>query len=158
MIDALSGLPRGSSSGDVDAVLQALSEPQGEGRLRQNAAMIDRAFRFDSVEEILAALAGEEGEFAAETRRVLLTRSPTSLKLALRLLRAGRRSASLAECLGRELGACLQMLDNPDFFEGIRAAVIDKDRNPKWSPASVEAVEPARVEHFLKPAEPPLSL
>ncbi|MGO6982758.1 enoyl-CoA hydratase/isomerase family protein [Rhizobium leguminosarum] len=157
-IDALSALPRASSSGDVDVVLQALSEPQGESRLRQNAATIDRAFRFDSVEEILAALAEEEGEFAAETRRVLLTRSPTSLKLALRLLRAGRRSASLAECLGRELGACLQMLDNPDFFEGIRAAVIDKDRNPKWSPASVDAVESARVEFFLKPAEPPLSL
>jgi enoyl-CoA hydratase len=158
VIDALSGLPRASSSGDVDAVLQALSEPQGESRLRQNAAVIDRAFGFDSVEEILVALAEEEDEFAVETRRVLLTRSPTSLKLALRLLRAGRRSASLAECLGRELGACLQMLDNPDFFEGIRAAVIDKDRNPKWSPASVEAVESARVEHFLKPAEPPLSL
>lgn len=120
--------------------------------------MIDRAFRFDSVEEILAALAGEDGEFAAETRRVLLTRSPTSLKLALQLLRAGRRSASLAECLGRELGACLRMLNNPDFFEGIRAAVIDKDRNPKWSPASVEAVEAAAVERFLQPAEPPLLL
>ncbi|MBB3649392.1 enoyl-CoA hydratase [Rhizobium sp. BK619] len=158
VIEALSALPRGSLSSDVDALLQGLAEPAGESRLRQNAAMIDRAFRFDSVEEILAALAGEEGDFAAETHRVLSTRSPTSLKLALALLRAGRRSASLAECLGRELGACLQMLDNPDFFEGIRAAVIDKDRNPKWSPASVEAVEPATVERFLKPAEPPLSL
>ncbi|MGO7457738.1 enoyl-CoA hydratase/isomerase family protein, partial [Rhizobium ruizarguesonis] len=89
VIDALSGLPRGSSSGDVDAVLQALSEPKGGGRLKPNAAMVDRAFRFDSVEEVLAALAEEEGEFAVETRRVLLTRSTTSLKLALRLLRAG---------------------------------------------------------------------
>ncbi|MDR9758745.1 enoyl-CoA hydratase/isomerase family protein [Rhizobium redzepovicii] len=158
VIEALSALPLDSSSSDVDALLQQFAEPAGESRLRQNAAMIDRAFRFDSVEEILAALAGEEGDFAAETRRVLSTRSPTSLKLALALLRAGRRSASLAECLGRELGACLQMLDNPDFFEGIRAAVIDKDRNPKWSPASVEAVGAARIEHFLKPAEPPLSL
>ncbi|WHO72966.1 enoyl-CoA hydratase/isomerase family protein [Rhizobium sp. BT03] len=158
VIEALSALPRGSASSDVDTLLRGLAEPAGESRLRQNAAMIDRAFRFDSVEQILAALAGEEGDFAAETRRVLLTRSPTSLKLALALLRAGRRSASLAECLGRELGACLQMLDNPDFFEGIRAAVIDKDRNPKWSPASVEAVEAAMVERFLKPAEPPLSL
>ncbi|MDC9832155.1 enoyl-CoA hydratase/isomerase family protein [Rhizobium binxianense] len=158
VIDALSGLARGSSSSDVDAVLQTLSEPAGESRLRQNAAMIDRAFSFDNVGEILAALAEEEGDFAAEARRVLLTRSPTSLKLALLLLRAGRRSASLAECLGRELGACLQMLDNPDFFEGIRAAVIDKDRNPKWSPASVEAVGAATIERFLKPAEPPLLL
>ncbi|WP_064681206.1 enoyl-CoA hydratase/isomerase family protein [Rhizobium bangladeshense] len=158
VIDALSGVPRGSSSTDVDAVLQGLSEPRGESRLQQNAAIIDRTFSFDSVEQILTALAEEEGEFAAETRRVLLTRSPTSLKLALRLLRSGRRSTSLAECLGRELGACLQMLDNPDFFEGIRAAVIDKDRDPKWSPASVEAVTAEKVERFLKPAEPPLSL
>ncbi|MBB2719036.1 UNVERIFIED_ORG: enoyl-CoA hydratase [Rhizobium etli] len=158
VIDALSTLPCGSSSIDAHTALQAFAEPQGESRLRQNAAVIDRAFCFDSVEEILAALGREEGDFAAETRRVLLTRSPTSLKLALHLLRAGRRSTSLAECLGRELGACLQMLDNPDFFEGIRAAVIDKDRNPKWSPASAEAVEAAVVERFLKPAEPPLSL
>ncbi|SCB57568.1 enoyl-CoA hydratase [Rhizobium aethiopicum] len=158
MMDALSGLPRGSSSRDVDAVLQAFSEPRGESRLQQNAAIIDRAFSFDSVEQILTALAEEEGEFAAETRRVLLTRSPTSLKLALWLLRSGRRSTSLAECLHRELGACLQMLNNPDFFEGIRAAVIDKDRNPKWSPASVEAVTAETVERFLKPAAPPLSL
>ncbi|MBX4954972.1 enoyl-CoA hydratase/isomerase family protein [Rhizobium lentis] len=158
VIDALSDLPRGSTASDVDALLQALAEPQGESRLRQNAAVIDRAFGFGSVEEILAALAAEEGEFATETRRVLLTRSPTSLKLALRLLRAGRASSSLAECLGRELGVCLQMLDNPDFFEGIRAAVIDKDRNPRWSPASVEAVPAETVERFLKPAEPPLSL
>jgi enoyl-CoA hydratase len=139
-------------------VLQALSEPAGESRLRQNAATIDRAFRFDSVEEILAALAEEESEFAAETRRVLLTRSPTSLKLALRLLRAGRRSASLAECLGRELGACLQMLDNPDFFEGIRAAVIDKDRNPKWTPATLDAVDRAAIEAILQSPESPLVL
>ena len=158
VIGALSGLPRGSLSSDVDAVLQALSAPARESRLRQNAATIDRAFCFDSVEEILSALAAEEGEFAAETRRILLTRSPTSLKLALRLLRTGRRSASLAECLDRELGACLQILDNPDFFEGIRAAVIDKDRNPKWSPATVEAVKSEMIERFLKPAEPPLSL
>ncbi|MBB3916310.1 enoyl-CoA hydratase [Rhizobium pisi] len=158
VIEVLSILPLGSAPSDVDAVLQALSEPPAEGQLQRNAATIDRAFRFDSVEAILAALAVEEGDFPAETRRVLLTRSPTSLKLALRLLRAGRRSISLAECLRRELGACLQMLHNPDFFEGIRAAVIDKDRNPKWSPSSVEAVEAASVEHFLKPAEPPLLL
>ncbi|OWV92021.1 3-hydroxyisobutyryl-CoA hydrolase [Rhizobium sp. R635] len=158
VIDALSALPLGSAPGDVDAVLRRFSEPPAEGRLQRNAATIDRAFRFDTVEEIFSALSGERDEFAGETRRVLLTRSPTSLKLALHLLRAGRRSASLAECLGRELGACLHMLDNPDFFEGIRAAVIDKDRNPKWSPASVEAVEAATVERFLKPAEPPLSL
>ncbi|RUM11354.1 enoyl-CoA hydratase/isomerase family protein [Rhizobium phaseoli] len=158
VIETLSGLPRGSSSGNVDGILQVYAEPPGESRLRQNATMIDRAFRFDSVEEILAALDVEDGEFAAETRRVLLARSPTSLKLALQLLRAGRRSASLAECLGRELGACLQMLDSPDFFEGIRAAVIDKDRNPKWSPASVEAVKAETIAKFLKPAEPPLFL
>ncbi|ARO22434.1 enoyl-CoA hydratase/isomerase family protein [Rhizobium sp. S9] len=158
VIERLSGLPRGSSSGDVDSVLQVYAEPPGESRLRQNATMIDRAFRFDSVEEILAALDVEDGEFAAETRRVLLARSPTSLKLALQLLRAGRSSGSLAECLGRELGACLEMLDNPDFFEGIRAAVIDKDRNPKWSPASVEAVKAETIAKFLKPAEPPLFL
>jgi enoyl-CoA hydratase len=87
---------------------------------------------------------------------VNLTRSPTSLKLTLRLLRAGRVSADLAECLERELGACLQILHNPDFYEGVRAAVIDKDRNPKWQPARIDDTEDRLIDRFLVRAEPPL--
>jgi enoyl-CoA hydratase len=154
----LEELPEGCSSGDVDAVLKAISDQPGEGRVQRNAATVVRTFRFDTVEKILVALAAETDEFAGETRRMMLTRSPTSLVLTLNLLIKGRQSRTLAECLDRELGACLQILKNPDFYEGVRAAVIDKDRNPRWSPATIEAVDQASIEAFLRPAEPPLAL
>ncbi|MBW9051811.1 enoyl-CoA hydratase/isomerase family protein [Rhizobium mesosinicum] len=157
-VQRLTTLPAGSSSADVDAVLRDLSEQPGEGRLQANATMIDRAFHFNRVEDIASALSAEEGEFAAETRRVMLTRSPTSLKLALRLLRAGRQSRTLAECLARELGACMHILHGPDFYEGVRAAVIDKDRNPKWSPPTIALVNDEMIGRFFEPAKPPLAL
>jgi enoyl-CoA hydratase len=157
-VQRLTNLPAGSSSDDVDAVLRDLSEQPGEGRLQANAAMIDRAFHFNRVEDIASALGAEEGEFAAETRRVMLTRSPTSLKLALRLLRAGRQSRTLGECLARELGACMHILHGPDFYEGVRAAVIDKDRNPKWSPPTIALVNDEMIGRFFEPAKPPLLL
>ncbi len=157
-VHRLTNLSAGSSSDDVDAVLRDLSEQVDEGRLQANAAMIDRAFHFNRVEDIASALAAEEGEFAAETRRVLLTRSPTSLKLALRLLRAGRQSRTLGECLARELGACMHVLHGPDFYEGVRAAVIDKDRNPKWSPPTIALVNDEMIGRFFESPKPPLSL
>jgi len=157
-VQRLTNLPEGSSSDDVDAVLRDLSEQPSEGRLQANAAMIDRAFHFNRVEDIASALGAEEGEFAAETRRVMLTRSPTSLKLALRLLRAGRQSRTLGECLARELGACMHILHGPDFYEGVRAAVIDKDRNPKWSPLTIALVNDEMIGRFFEPAKPPLLL
>jgi enoyl-CoA hydratase len=63
--------------------------------------------------------------------------------VALRLLRLARGSASLEECLIREYRAALEVFRSDDFREGVRAAVIDKDRNPRWSPAAVEDVTPA---------------
>ena len=75
--------------------------------------------------------------------------SPTSLKLTLRLLRdAG--DAPLSECLRREFRASQRAMRPPsDFFEGIRAALVDKDRSPKWDPDALPAVSDAAVASFL---------
>ncbi|KQV84500.1 enoyl-CoA hydratase/isomerase family protein [Rhizobium sp. Root1220] len=158
LIETLAELPRNAAFRDVGSLLKNLSDHPGDSELKRNGDLIQRAFHFGSVEEIYGALENEAGEFAAETRRILLTRSPTSLKLALRLLRQGGQSRTLAECLNRELGACMRILNTPDFYEGIRAAIIDKDRNPKWHPATIEAVDQAAVDVFLQPASRPLAL
>jgi enoyl-CoA hydratase len=156
LIEAIGALPVTASAEDVHRVISDMASDAGESRLAANREMIDRALAYDTVEDIQEALAREAGDFAAETSQIIATRSPTSLKLTLRLLRAGRKSASLAECLNRELGACMGILYNPDFYEGVRAAVIDKDRNPRWSPASLAEVEDAAIDRFFVPAEPPL--
>ena len=72
------------------------------------------------------------------------------MKVTLRLLRLGRKSANLKECLQREFDASHAVLASDEFYEGVRAAVVDKDRNPKWNPATLEAVTPALVESYFK--------
>ncbi len=158
IVDTLAELPRNAGPRDVEAVLKNLSGDPGASVIKSNRDLIERCFHFGTVEEIIQALEKESSDFAAETLRIIQTRSPTSLKLALRLLRQGRQSRNLAECLNRELGACQQILKNPDFYEGIRAAIIDKDRNPRWTPATLEAVDQAAIDAFFRPAEPPLAL
>ncbi len=156
LTDAVAALPAVASAADVHALIRTMAVDAGESRLAANRELIDRAFSADTVEEILRALIAEPREFAAEAASVIASRSPTSLKLTLRLLRAGRTSANLAECLNRELGACRGILYNHDFYEGVRAAVIDKDRNPKWSPASLSEVRADVIDRFFIPAQPSL--
>ena len=102
--------------------------------------MIDRCFAFDMVDEILSALAADGSDFAAAARKTLLTKAPSSLVLTLCLLRLGRGAPNLEACLEREFHASLALLDEGDFREGIRAAVIDKDKSPRWNPPTIDAV------------------
>ena len=131
--ETLSALAPGAGQDDVTAILQEFSEP-APAPLAAHRATIDKTMAGNRVPEILAALAAETSEFAADTARIIGERSPVSLALTLRLLRRGRASASLQECLDREYFAALQILKGHDFYEGVRAAVIDKDRKPRWNP------------------------
>ncbi|WP_420043084.1 enoyl-CoA hydratase/isomerase family protein [Agrobacterium tumefaciens] len=152
-------------SGRLDALVQALSQAAdikgveaaiasratdaGEGVLVVNRDIIDATFRFDTVEEIFAALSARDDAFSRETLDVLRKRSPTSLKLTLNLLRLGRESASLIECLEREFAAGTEILRQHDFYEGVRAALVDKDRNPRWRPAQLEEVREEDLAPYL---------
>lgn len=130
----------------VQTLAQHAVPPLGPHR-----AEIDAAFAHESVEEIFAALERSGSEFARKTLAVLAQKSPTSLKLTLRLLRAARQSASLRECLEREFVASAQVLASDAFYEGVRAAVIDKDRNPKWHPATLAEVTPEMLAPYYMP-------
>lgn len=156
LTQALGALGAGASDADVAQVIGRFATSPGESRLEDQRALIDRVFAFDTVEEILAALEEEEGEFAAFTRGVITKRSPTSLKLTLRLLRAGRKSSSLVECLEREFTVASELLRTHDFYEGVRAAVIDKDRNPQWQPATLSEVSEADLDRYFVGGHAPL--
>lgn len=149
LTQALGELKAGASDSDVRAVIGGFAGAPGESRLAAHRDLIDRVFAFDTVEEIFAALEKEPDEFAAETRAVIAKRSPTSLKLTLRLLRAGRKSSGLVECLEREFTVASELLRNRDFYEGVRAAVIDKDRNPQWQPAMLAQVSDADLDRYF---------
>jgi enoyl-CoA hydratase len=111
---------------------------------------IDRCFSADTVEEILTRLNEQNTDWHQETIRTLHQKSPTSLKVTLRQLQKGRQ-LDLCACLQMEYGLAIQFLENPDFYEGIRAMVIDKDRSPHWSPNTLELVSENDIDNYFLP-------
>ncbi|MBX5472648.1 MAG: enoyl-CoA hydratase/isomerase family protein [Acetobacteraceae bacterium] len=129
---------------DGVAVIAAFAEKLPPFSLAPHRACIDRCFGAESVVAILAALAAEETEFARQALTAMRRASPASLLWSFEILRRGVHS-ELAQCLKTELALSRHVSRHPDFAEGVRAMVVDKDRNPRWSAASVEKVDPAAI-------------
>jgi enoyl-CoA hydratase len=145
LLDALYG------TASVDAVLGAFAEPFEQGPIFARRAVIDRLFADDSVEQILQKLEAETGEhadWAGATAANIRTKSPLSLKLALAQVRRGR-GWDFATCMQTEFRIVSRVIRGHDFYEGVRAVIIDKDNQPRWQPASLTEVTDAEVErHF----------
>jgi enoyl-CoA hydratase len=140
----------------VDAVLAAFAEPVDAGGLIRQRPAIDRWFKANHVEEILASLeigaaeSGGEGDFARRAAAAIRDKSPLSLKLALALQRRGRTLA-FDECMRTEYRVVSRVVRGHDFYEGIRAVIIDKDQAPKWQPSALAAISEAEVERHFAP-------
>lgn len=156
LIEALAQFPAGSSGEAVSSVIEAHSTPPEVGKLAQNRQAIDRLFAFDTIEQIIEALHADGGAFAQQCLALLSIKSPLSLNVTLRLLRLGRQSPSLEACLEREFAATVAVLASHDFYEGVRAAVIDKDRNPQWRPARLSDVTATDVAAYFQPVTRPI--
>lgn len=156
LIDALSALSPDAGDAGVGDLIAGLAQAPGPAPLAERRETIDRCFAFDMVDEIFAALDADGSAFAADARTTLLAKAPSSLVLTLCLLRLGRGARNLEACLEREFHASLALLEEGDFREGIRAAVIDKDKNPRWNPAGLDAVDPARIARWLEPRAAPV--
>jgi enoyl-CoA hydratase len=128
------------------AVVERFAEPAPEPSFAPHRAAIDRCFGQDGLPAILAALAEEGTEWAAEQAKILRRMSPTSLAVSLLLLRRGA-GATLDECLAMELALTRSVVNrHPDFREGVRSVLVDKDGTPRWTPATVEALDMRAVE------------
>ena len=139
-----------TKSGPVDEILSRFHDDPGAAPLAERQAEIDRYFAGDTVEDIVAAL-GEGDAWAIGIRDRLLGLSPTSLKLTLRAVLAGA-ALDLAECLRQEYRIVCHIRHGDDFYEGVRAQLVDKDRSPKWKPASLEDVAQDAIDrHFTAP-------
>lgn len=139
---ALSG-PVGD--GDVRAFIAGFAQPAAPELLAAEEATIATAFAAPDADAIMARLQGVTGRgsaFAADCLAVMKTRSPLSLALTAELLRLGGTSPTLEECLAREWRAAVFCLETGDFYEGVRAAVIDKDRRPQWPSRLAGAIAP----------------
>jgi enoyl-CoA hydratase/carnithine racemase len=113
---------------------------------------IDLHFSPRTVPAILASLDEEHredyGDWARQTAKLMRSRSPTMLCVALRQLDRGR-SLSLADCFRMELGMVEQCFEQGDFVAGVRALIVDKDHAPRWNPSRLEDVTDASVEAFF---------
>jgi enoyl-CoA hydratase len=138
----------------VDAVLAAFAEPVGEGPIVARRAAIDRLFAGNRIEGILAALDSETGEhadWAHATAANIRTKSPLSLKLALAQVRRGK-AWDFASCMDAEFRIVSRVIRGHDFYEGVRAVIVDKDNKPCWQPSALGEVSDAEVErHFAPP-------
>lgn len=108
---------------------------------------IDRCFSFDTIEAIVAALERESSPWATKTLETLISRSPTSVRVALRQLRLGREW-SIDYAFQREFLIASRFMKHPDFVEGVEAKLVEK-RDPKWDPATLEETTDAMVDEFF---------
>lgn len=139
---------------DPAAIDRLLTEYEGDaGRppLAAHQDEIDRIFGADSLEQILAGLKAAGTEWADEQLKVLATKSPQTMKVALRQLRLGGKMESFAENMTMEYRIGARVVQRHDFIEGVRAVIVDKDNAPRWNPASAEGVTEAMLDEIFAP-------
>ena len=141
-----------TSTDDVEEALKGFSAASDPSPLAEHQQKIDEHFGQSSVEEILASLEADESEWAKKQIQIMGGKSPTSLKIAFRQMREGAK-ANFEECMKIEWRMVNRIYDGHDFFEGIRAVVVDKDNDPKWKPASLDLVKPSDVDKYFAPLE-----
>ncbi|MFD8786277.1 enoyl-CoA hydratase/isomerase family protein [Kitasatospora sp. NPDC059599] len=143
----------GPTTADVDAVVAAHAEPAPAAALAEQRTWIDACYAADTAEEIVEHLLNSGVPEAKEAVELILANSPTAVKAALAALRRARTLPSLEAVLDQEYRVSCAALDGHDLVEGIRAQVIDKDRNPRWEPAALAGVTAVDVARFLAPRE-----
>lgn len=146
LIGELSTIER---SEDVDAALRRLARQPGRGQLSSHRRGLAEAAAHEKVVDMIAAFAREGSEFALRAAAEISSKSPMALKVTRALLQRAAQAPDLETCLTNEFKAACRMLATHDLYEGIRAAIIDKDRRPKWSPDRLDAVSDDAVEDIL---------
>ncbi len=153
--------PAGSGPGDSEKEAPSPNSP--EGSVTEHRGAIDRIFSAGSVEEILARLdaeaagAGGDASWSAEVAAAIRAKAPLSLKIALAQMRRGRHW-SFAQCMQAEFRIVSRVVYGHDFYEGIRAVIVDKDNRPRWRPERIAAVTEDAVERHFAPLESELML
>ena len=134
----------------VDATIAAFAEPPEEQKLAPHRAAIDRLFAHDRVEDILVVLDADGSEFAAKSAATIRTKSPTALMLALAQMREGAK-LTFTGCMSCEFRIVSRVIRGYDFYEGVRAVIVDKDNAPRWRPASLAEVSDEEIARYFAP-------
>ncbi|HZD24832.1 MAG TPA: enoyl-CoA hydratase/isomerase family protein [Alphaproteobacteria bacterium] len=133
----------------VGRVIREFAEEPGESELAAQRERIDDAFGRDSVEEIVAALEAEGDDWARKTVQTMRTKSPTSMKIAFRQIRNGA-TLDFDDCMRMEYRIANGCIAGHDFYEGVRAVVIDKDQAPQWQPPRLEDLTDVDIDPYFE--------
>lgn len=139
---------------DPAAIDRLLTEYEGDaGRppLAAHQDEIDRIFGADTLEGILTGLTAAGTDWAQDQLKVLATKSPQTMKVALRQLRLGGKMESFAENMTMEYRIGARVVQRHDFIEGVRAVIVDKDNAPRWNPPGPEGVSQAMLDEIFAP-------
>ena len=135
---------------EIADALSAMSEPVAESNLESQRRAIDNIFSGRNVEAVLAALDADRSDWAQTTAKTIRTKSPTATKLAFRQIRNGK-SLNFDDCMRMEFRMVNRVIAGHDFYEGVRATIIDKDGAPHWKPASLAEVSDADIDAYFAP-------
>ena len=135
----------------IGGILGELSITAPPAAITGQIDRINRLFASERYEDILAALEGDGGEWAAKELDALRTKSPQTCKVALRQLKEGGEMHDLASQMAQEYAIGSRVVRMHDFIEGVRALIIDKDNSPKWDPPPPEAVTDDWIDAIFAP-------
>lgn len=135
----------------VEGTLGGAAVSPPHARIADNEVHLNKLFASERLEEIAAALEADPSEWAKTERATLGSRSPQACKVALRLLSDGARMADFADEMRQEYAVATRVVQRPDFAEGVRAVLIDKDNAPRWSPPTPEDVTDHMIDTIFAP-------
>ncbi|MFF0504958.1 enoyl-CoA hydratase/isomerase family protein [Streptomyces fimicarius] len=152
--DLIEALGDPAATGTPADIVQRFATEPPAGELAAQRDWIDACYTADTVEEIVGHLRGSAVPEARTAADELLTKSPIALKVTLAAVRRAARLDSLEAVLDQEFRVSSRAFEHPDFVEGVRARIIDKDNAPQWKPGSLAEVDDQEVARFFAPLGP----
>ncbi|WP_291077028.1 enoyl-CoA hydratase/isomerase family protein [Hyphomonas sp.] len=134
----------------LNEILRGLTHAVPPGSFEAHREVIDACFARETAEEIVAALEASGDDWAVEQAATLRTKSPETVKVALRQVREGAKMETFEDNMRMEYRIGWRKVQSHDFLEGVRAVIIDKDNDPKWQPATLEEVSEADVAAYFE--------
>lgn len=141
----------------IDACIQAAAMPAPAAPIMEITAAIDACFHYSEVESILKKLATFNDSWHQKTRQILSQKAPLSLKITLAQIKKARL-LNMADCIKMDYCLVGHFMRDHDFYEGVRALLVDKDKSPRWQADSLSSITDAQVANYFKCGEPALSL
>ena len=151
--DELDAFRRAIAADGVEQAIAAHAVEPPPSDLAAQRDWIDECYAGDTVADIIAALRGHDAGPANDAANLIVTRSPIALSVTLEAVRRAAKLETLEDVLAQDYRVSSASLRSHDLVEGIRAQLVDKDRNPKWSPATLAQVTAADVEAYFAPVD-----